>query len=249
MAKDNEFDKLPNLPKSESFQDFIKAKKTELEEKINSHPRSSSSSAWVIVFILMLSLVALGTFTLSQLNKNNQEISNLRTKNSVAGSTDQNVFNYPPVSGFGFTILPGEEAPDGFEISKKIQQSSVFPTRQAEVTSYINEKLVSGRKLKSGIEVEVMEYDNQYNQQQFAELFVKVLGGGFEITSNDITIPRDFKISRIDAIDKNVGYIYYSAVTADNYYIIKYFNQSSEISELKNLSKFTNNIISWLYLN
>lgn len=249
MENNTNFDKLPNLPKSGNFQDFINAKKTELEEKINSHPRSSSSSAWVVVFILMLTLVALGTFTLSQLNQNNQEISNLKAKNSVAGSMDENVYNYPPISGYAFTILPGEAVPEGFDLTKKTQQSAVFPTRQAELTSYLNEKLVSGRKLKSGIEVEVLEYDNQYNQEQFADFFVKVLGSDFTITSNDITIPRNFKISRIDALDKNTGYSYYTAVTADNYYIIKFYNQSSEVSELKNLTKFTENILGWLYLN
>jgi len=249
LEQDTNFSNLPNLPKNNSFQDYVSNKKLELEEKIHSHPRSSSSTVWVLVLILILTLIALGTFTLSQIRQSNQEISSLRQKNSVAGEMDQASYGFSPISGYGFTILPAEETPEGFELSRKTENSTVFETRSAVFSSYINEKLIGGRKIRSGIEVEVLEYDNQYNQEQFSDLFAKKIGTGFKLVSNEISIPRNFKISRIDPVDKNVGYSYYTAVTTDNYYIIKYYNQSSDISELKNLTRFTENLISWLYLN
>lgn len=244
-----DFNSLPELGKSNDFQEFVNQKKQELEEKINYNPRRSTSSAWILVFLLMLTLVGLGTFTLTQLRQNNQEISNLKQKNAVAGSTDENSYNYPPISGYAFTILPGEAVPAGYNLTRKTEQSTIFKDRTAVFSSYINESLNSGRKIKSGIEVEVLEYDNKYNQQQFSDLIATTLGNNFKLVSNDIIIPRNFKISRIDSQDKNIGYNYYVAVTNDNYYIIKIFNQSIGISDLKDVNRFTDNILGWLYLN
>lgn len=243
------FDKLPNLDRNTNFQDFVNNKKKELEERISQHPKYSSTSAWVIVFVLILTIIALGTFTLTQIRQSNQEISNLKQKNSVAGSTEEGEVKFPPVSGYAFTIIPNQEIPEGFELNRNMVQSSVFSQRTAVNSSYITEKLNSGRKIISGIEVEVLEYDNQFNQEEFAQEFVKKLGEGFKISSNDIIIPRNFKVSRIDPVDKNIGYIYFTAVTNDNYYIIKYFNQSNDIPEYKGLTKFTESILESLYLN
>ena len=250
QLKDSDFLQIPSLQEENksSIDKMLESKKSELQQKILKNPRKHSSSAWVMVFILMITLVGLGTFTLNELKRSNESLSDIKQQ-QVAGVKDVQGFSYPPISGYGFTILPNQVVSEGFKLDRNTGQSKIFPGRTSVTSSFIAEELRDGKKMKSGIEVEVLEYDNKYNQADFTEIVKKTLPSSFEITSKDIIIPRSFKISRIEDKDKTGGIVYYTAVTTDNYYIIKIYNQTKDYQEFLSVNRFTESILQNLFLN
>lgn len=250
QLKDSDFLQIPNLKEENknSIDKMLETKKAELQQKILKNPRKHTSSAWVVVFILMITLVGLGTFTLNELKRSNESLSDIKQQ-QVAGVKDVQGFNHPPISGYGFTILPNQTVSEDFKLDRNTGQSKIFPSRSSVVSSFIAEELRDGKKMKSGIEVEVLEYDNKYNQADFTDIVKKTLPSSFEITSKDIIIPRSFKISRIEDKDKIGGIVYYTAVTTDNYYVIKIYNQTKDYQEFLSVNRFTESILQNLYLN
>jgi hypothetical protein len=250
QIKDSDFLEIPTLKEGNksSLDKMLEKKKAELEQKILKNPKKHNSSAWIIVFILMITLVGLGTFTLNELKTSNESLVEIKQQ-QVAGAKDVEGFSYPPISGYGFTILPNQKVAESFKLDRSTGQSKVFPQRTSVVSSFLVEELRDGKKMKSGIEVEVLEYDNKYNQTEFTEIVKKSLPSNFETTSTDIIIPRSFKISRIEDKDKVGGLVYYTAVTTDNYYVIKIFNQTKDYQEFLSINRFTESILQNLYLN
>jgi hypothetical protein len=245
-----DFSKIKNAQMGD-FDYFTEEKEKELKQKIKTKPaKKSNKFGWFLVLILFISLLALSTFTLDEMRRKNQLLADYKSPNQIAGIFDQNV-PIAPITGDWFSILPKEKPPIEFQKTKSLEKSNILNDRQASNTTYIAEVDSSNNtKLKSGIEISVIEYDNRYNSKQLAETVVQKLGSNmYEIKDSNIEIPKNIKLTKIETSINSDNISYYTTVTSDNYYIIKVYNQTSKDSKYNKITKFTNSILENLYLN
>lgn len=211
--------------------------------------RRENSFAWLFVFALLISLIGLGTYTLTESKKNRELLSDLETKTQVLGASDDKTKASIPISGYGFSILPDNQPPQEFKLNHKTQKSSIFKDRSEVVTSYLASVNKEGSDHLSGVEITVLEYDNRLNQEQLSNQLVTFLGSDYEVKAKDILIPRNLKVWKIEKKGRSENISYFTLVTTENYYIIKVYNETSKYPELSDISKFTDTILQKLYLN
>lgn len=233
------------------FDYFAEEKERELKYKITKQPaKKSNRFAWLMVLVLLISLLGLGTFTLDEMRNKNQLLAEYKGQNQIAGVFDQNLL-FSPITGDWFSILPKEKPPTEFIKTKTSTKSEIFTDREASNTSYVAQvDATENKKLKSGIEVSVIEYDNRYNSEQFGQFVLEKLGKNYEIKDKNFQIPKEIKLTKIEALNNpELEAIYYTGVTSDNYYIIKIYNQTESDKKYEKITKFTDSILSSLYLN
>lgn len=245
----HDFLKIPELPPKKEVYNFIAQKKMQFEHRFLTSAGRRHSFSWLVIVFLLLSLGGLGVFTLTEINKNNLTIDELKRSTQIAGVSDQQAFNYPPISGYGFTILPQSPTPENFSLERKTTNFQFLNNRQAVLTSLLRQELKEGNKFKSGIEIEVLEYDNKLNQKEYSELIKQGLGENFQIVSEDITIAKNFKLTKIQNQTDPNSAVFYTTLTTDNYYLIRIYNQLQAFPEFESTAKFTSNLLEWLYLN
>lgn len=228
------------------FQEYLKSKEEVLKKK-NKATRPQSTHMWALVFVLMVSLVGLGITALLQY-RNTQEL--LAQYSNVAGVSDtQNVQNI--ITAEGFSIVLKEETPDEYVVSRTSDTSEYVEDVLSVTTALVAElESTDGQPVKAGIEVEVIEYDNRLNQQDFAELVAQELGEDYDIIAGDISLPKDYAASIIkNTSETSNGINYHTAVTSSNYYVIKVYTQTSPFPELVSHTRFSDTLLSNLYLN
>jgi hypothetical protein len=89
-----------------------------------------------------------------------------------------------------------------------------------------------------------LEYDNQYNQDQFTAQVLKFLGSSYSVTSKTEKTAKQDNLYKLEASSSDPKYYVY--VNTNNYYVLVFRNANSSASEV---TKFMNNALSWLYLN
>lgn len=221
------------------IKEFIEKK----EQKYNNifKPKSKSGLVFnnLLLVLLIVSVVGLGSYLVSKLATSQEALQRLETKNSVAGASLNQTPK--PISGAGFTILPEVTLTD-YKLTREIVESPIIPNRVS-----INSKLfLPGNQEKTFADLEVwaIEYDNQYNQEQFVQEVAKSLGDKYVITSKSEKTAKNNNLYKIESTQPNSAK-YYSFVSTNNYYIILIRNQDNSTANVK----FLNNVLSWLYLN
>jgi len=211
--------------------------------------RRENSFAWIFVFALLISLIGLGTYTLTEGKKNKELLSELEGKTQVLGASDDKTKPSTPISGYGFSILPDSQPPQEFKLTRKTQKSAILKDRSEVVTGYLATLNKDGSNHLSGVEITVLEYDNRFNQEQLSNQLTTYLGSDYEVKAKDILIPRNLKVWKIEKKGRSENISYFTLVTTENYYIIKVYNETSRYPELSEISKFTDTILQKLYLN
>lgn len=190
----------------------------------------------VIITILFLSFGSLAVFGYWQWNGGKV------SKSQVAGIQDTLVKNI--VSGDNFSLILSEKAPDGFEMTKKNIQSPFFEQKNVVNSSFIKKTLSNSGEIVSGIEIITSEYDFKLDQKAFATKIKENLGNNWEILSEDITLPGQVLLSKIQKKDKSQSY--YTTATKNYYYVISIYQNKSEKAEI---NRFVENLLPSLNLN
>jgi hypothetical protein len=228
------------------FQEYLKSKEATLRKK-NKASRPQSTHMWALVFVLMVSLVGLGITALLQYRETQVLLAQY---SDVAGVSDvQEIRN--TITAEGFSIVLDEETPEGYVVTRSTGESDFVEGVTSVTTSFLAElENDQGDTVLSGIEVEVIEYDNRLNQSDFAESVVEELGENYSIVAGEIELPKDFAASIIrNTSDTTDGIDYHTAVTSSNYYVIKVYTQSSPFPELVTYTRFSDSLLGNLYLN
>lgn len=243
-----QFDFKKPIESNGNFKAFLNSKENTLKQKLSSEEPNSrvNNKSWVLVFVLMLSLIMLGTYTLLQGQENDRQVSTLK-KQQVAGILEENTQNI--VTAENFSLVLNQQTPKGFEITRQTGKFEYLENSEAVTTKFLAKPSKGGQELITGIEVSVAEYDNQLDRKGFQEKVLSKLGNAYELKSEDVNLPKDFKVSKIQAKEDLDSVSYYTAVTQDNYYLIKIYNQTSKFSDLNELSRFTDSFLQNLYLN
>jgi hypothetical protein len=242
------FDFKQPIQRDKQFEEFVRTKEESLKRKLSPRKPSQDRHMWALVSILMLSLIGLGVFALIQKQDNERQIAALKSK-GVAGvneSVENPMANI--ITAEGFSLVLKQPAPKGFQLDRRSSSFEYLANKTAVITSFLANQKVEGKEVISGIEVSVSEYDNKLDRKAFDKQVVEKLGPDFEIKSEDINIPNDFKLSKIQSKNpENISY--YTTVTSNNYYVIKVYNQTAKYSEFSEISRFTDSILETIYLN
>ncbi len=218
----------------------VKAKKSETSNK-------PTKSSWLLVLVLMISLAAIGSFSLVEMKSLQGKVSKLEnTTGQVSGVTTK---AKTTITGTSFTIVTEGEIPEGYQMNYSTTDFTYLnqDNRQGSVNTYIATISKEAKEYNTGIEVKSSEYDNAWDSKRFAEEVGKKLGSDYIQDSNDITIQKGVKLSKFENSDNNL--VYYTAVTEQNYYVIKVYNQTLQNSDLIEYSRYTSSFIQNLYLN
>jgi len=243
-----QFDFKKALDQQDSFESFLSSKENIIKQRLNSHSPENKvkSKSWALVFVLMLSLIVMGTYTLLQSRHNDRELAALK-RERVAGVLEENTQNI--VTADGFSLVLNQSTPKAFEIGRQTGKFEFLENTEATTTKFLAKPTKGGQELLTGIEVSVAEYDNQLDNKSFSQKVLAKLGSSYEIKSEDVNLPKDFKVTKIQIKNDPESTAYYSAVTQDNYYLIKIYNQTSKYSDLNELSRFSDSLLQNLYLN
>jgi hypothetical protein len=245
----SKYDFLKPIQESDEFGNYVKKTEQNLKQRINpktpktSHP---NSYLWAVVFILMLSLIGLGTFSIVQKQKTDQELATLRNQKVAGANENLNVKNI--IAADGFSLVMSQATPNQFKLTRQTEPFGFLPDKIAVKTSLLAKIPADGKDQISGIEVSVSEYDNKLDRQAFDQVVIEKLGKDYNLKSDDINIPNNFKISKIQA-QASDGVAYYTAVTTANYYVIKIYTQTSKNNDLAEINRFTDSMLENLYLN
>jgi hypothetical protein len=234
----------PN-PSHKHFEEFARSKEEHLKQKIG-RQEPQNRHLWAIVSFLMLSLVALGIFTLLQKQDSDRQIAALQ-KGSVAGVNDRSEFDKNIITAEAFSIVTNQPIPSSYKLERQMVSSPYLEGKPAVVSRFQATVQKEGKDLVSGLEAWVTEYDNKLDRSSFTEQVATKLGGDYQVQSQDVVLPKDIKVTRIAT--SNPSLAYYVAVTSDNYYVFKISNQTAQYSDLADLSRFTENLLESLYLN
>ena len=191
----------------------------------------------VIITILFLSLGGLAGFSYWQTNigKNNK-------KSQVAGIQDNLVKNV--ISGDNFSLVLNEKTPDGFEMTKKSTQSPFFEQKNVVNSSFVK-KIPNSGDTVLGIQIITSEYDSKLDQKTFAGKTRENLGNDWEILSENINLPGEVLLSKIQKKDKSQSY--YTTVTQNYYYVISILTKNKP--EYTETNRFVETLLPNLNLN
>lgn len=236
-----------------NFQDFLNNKEKEVQSKISKQQTVSKIRNWGVVVILAVSLFSLSLLYFFQTRENNSRLDTARNQlQQIAGMMEENSKNQtlPAITGEAVAIKPKTIPPDEFGKSTDTVEFRFLTDKQgkpleAQQTSFIANILVNNQELKSGIVVQVVEYDDKHSRQSFADLVLQELGGDFKIESRAISIPKNFQLTKISDGERE----YYTGVTTDYYYFIKIYRQTRDLAEYSKINKFTDSILENLFLN
>lgn len=191
----------------------------------------------VIITILFLSLGSLVGFSYWQWN------SGKTRKSEVAGIQDNSVKNI--VSGDNFSLVLNEKTPDGFEMTKKNIQSLFFEQKNVVNSSFVKKISNSTGETTLGIEIITSEYDSKLDQKGFATKIKENLGNDWNILSEDINLPGQVLLSKIQKKDKSQSY--YTTATKNYYYVISILTQNKP--EYAESNRFVESLLPNLNLN
>jgi hypothetical protein len=237
---------LPVQYSPDKLADKLVAKEGEYKSRFTTKQAKGVRPSWFFVVALFLITIALAGFVYqssSQLTNLKSQLSDLQTVQDQTFSNSSQQLIYSPVTAFGFTILPQLRPPQAFESNREQLVSSFFPGRESVKSSF----LYTTNSLRSGISVEVTEYDNISNLDEFAELVATTLGEQYSSSQNTILLPDSIQLMKINSDQENIDF--YVSVTTENYYFLTIYKQTKDIPEAEEVNQFTNTILGSLYLN
>jgi hypothetical protein len=244
MSEKNKFDFKQPYQSGEDFDTYIKETEYHLKNRIDS--KTAHSNLITLVAILTIGLISLGGYVFWQMRDNESKLSDLQQK-KVAGiqeSTPQNIF-----SGEGFSIVLKNNTPNGFKSEKISVDFPYIKGKKGVETTYASKQAIGSSSVTNSISIVSSENDNKYDTKKFSELVISSLGKDYEVKSEDISIPKNLKLTKIQKIGDSDEINYYTTVTSDNYYVIKVVNESKNYPELDEYTKFTDSFLEGLYLN
>jgi len=228
-----------------NFDSFLKNQEDALKTKLEAAPNPAPNQLWLLVSILMLSIIGLGVFTLYQSQTTEKQIAALKNQ-QVAGVSEDD--GRVIIGAEGFSLVLKSTPPDSFKIDRRTIPFEFIPNKIASATRYVSRINRDNRELISGIEVVVSEYDNKLTTEDFNKTVVEKLGAGWVVQETNVTLPRGIKLTKYTNQNVQSDQIY-TALTADNYYLIKVYNQTTRYPDLAEISRFSDSILDSLYLN
>ncbi len=238
-----EFSKLGSEPNLE-----VKLKKQK-SQTIDSQKKASdpkNQQVLVIVFILLVGLIAAGSFSIIQALRVQELENELNPGPEVAGVSNTDQGNNIIV-GSGFSIIMDQPTPESFNLKTNFGSVN-FLSKVGSTTQFLAQLEKGGLDLTTGIEVQIAEYDNKLDADQFIEEIDSTLGSSYTLGSEQIKVSDQFELAKFVSQSQDDP-TYYATVTTENYYLIKIYNQTSEYSEFIDYSRFTDNLIPNLWLN
>ena len=153
------------------------------------------------------------------------------------------------VSGSGYSVVSTAPIPEGYKQSSDTEDMPGLTNRQASLSRYLIDDSQTGTRIRTGFEVLRAEYDGKLTRDEFAQAVLEDLGPEtHRITNPGFVLPKDIRATIIEATDEQQIY-YYVATTANNYYVIKIYNQTVGNRQFQAYTDFVSNLDSTLYLN
>lgn len=200
----------------------------------------------MVVFLLLISLIAAGAFSIMQTLRIQELESELNPGPEVAGVTTS-VDGNNIIVGSGFSIIVEERTPEGFTLETDFGPID-YLNRSGSSTRLLAQVDKGGISLLTGIEVEVIEYDNKMEEAEFIETITEYLGSEYSLASEKVKVSEQFELSKFTPQSQDDP-TYYATVTTDNYYLIGVYNQTAEYSEFIEYTRFTDSLVPGLWLN
>jgi len=248
-SSDFDFSAAPQTLQSAQLQSYVQKREYEVRRNLEKRPaRTGMGHVWVLVFILMSSLIGLSVYSVTLIQEQQQEIAALQQENiaEIAGARED-IEAKNVITADGFSLVFNLESPQGFSSLEDKSPSRFLDDRDAVTTSYQFARITNGEEFISGISVEVAQFDNRFSREEFSARVVEVLGDTYSVSDESVIAPKSIALQRIDGGDAGVNI--YTAVTADNYYVITLYTQTQGLHGLDEVNTFTDTMISSLFLN
>ncbi len=238
-----DFEEAVNSTGTRNFKSYINRKEHDLKNSITgTYPRNQ---VWVVVFVLLISFVALSVFSFVQIQEKNELLASYQNR-QVAGVQDKGMNNI--ISAGSFSIVLDLETPKEFNF--KIEQTNFefLEDRGGQKASLLAEVNDGNKQLTSGMIVWSTQYDLVLEDKEFAEIVAKKLGENYDAHSNKIAIKNNREVIKIES-NKPSDPVYYVSITDDNYYVIKIVNETTKDTEFVEISRFTDLLLNNTWLN
>lgn len=144
------------------------------------------------------------------------------------------------ITGGNFALVINQRRPKEFILDSGSVSIDLMDGKPGNTTSYLYKR----NGMQSGIVVVSAEYDSKMDINSFAESVKNKLGGDYQVTSKDISLPNGVKLAKINSSTQR-NQAYYVTVTTSYYYIITMYNQIGDA----NTTSFMDKMIQGLYLN
>lgn len=200
----------------------------------------------LVVFVLLVGLIVAGAFSINQTLRI-QELENKNLKNAQVAGISEEVEVENIIVGSGFSIITDQKTPASFELKTEFGKI-VYLNLQGSTTLLLARQEKGGTELITGLEVHVVEYDNKLTNDSFLVKMQEYLGTTYVLDSNKVKVSGQFELNKLNPKSKDDP-VYYTTVTADNYYIIKLYNQTAPYSEFLSETRFTDQLVPSLWLN
>jgi hypothetical protein len=200
----------------------------------------------LVVFLLLISLIAAGAFSIMQTLRIQELEEELNPGPEVAGVTTS-LDGDNIIVGSGFSIIVEQKTPEGFKLETDFGPID-YLNQPGSTTSLLAQVDKGGVELLTGIVVEVVEYDNKLENEEFVERIQEYLGSSYSLTSERIQVSDQFELAKFIPQSQDDP-TYYVTVTTDNYYLITLYNQTAEYPEFTDHTRFTDSLVPGLWLN
>jgi len=237
-------DPLGNVNSNKDFSSYAKNKAENIQAKIDSKT-TGTNSIWLLVFVLIISFASLSVFSFTQIQRKNQEIA-MYERGEVAGISDGAVKNI--IAGQDFSLVLDIKTPKGFNLDITQSNSPYLENQKTTQSTFINIIEKDGVDLISGVEILTTQNDGNLDLKKFGETVSNKLGDDYTLSESIIELSNNRTALKIDS-SKIDGIAHYVSVTQENYYVIKVYNQTTKHPDLVEYSRFSDIILSSLYLN
>jgi len=244
-----DFSQPANLSNSvENFDSVEKVIKQKLfSEQKKAKAERGNYKLLLLIFVLFLGLIATGSFSLLQTLRIQELEQKVNLTEQVAGVKDDSVKFENYIVGSGWTIILPEPPPQGFTLETELKQAD-YLNRQVVVSRFLAKVNKGSLQLLSGVEIEVAEFDNRMNYEQFVNLIKEYLGNKYIQASQPLVVSNQFSLTKFTPKSKDDP-VYYVTLTSENYYLIRVFNQTEKFPDLIDYTRFTDSLIDKLWLN
>jgi hypothetical protein len=239
MSK-NFFDFRNIISKEDGFDGLVKEAQKNVKTKSSSNSKSLGVFVYFTIAILAFSVIILGYINLTQKTDNTKSLEQIQ---DISTTENPNI-----LAGNSFSILVNKNTPDNFITTNEKVDFVFLNGKKGVVTKILAKNELRNGVDESGIEVYSTEFDNRLNIKGFAQEVAKSLGNSYTLEDETIEIPKGFSLHKITN-SSNQNLVYYTAVTSENYYVIKHNNTAKKHSSLSEYSEFIELFIPGLFLN